>query len=363
MINNICNAKNISLAILFFLSMTKINAQSFYLTGHVFDGKAPLTGASILISNKHVGNSDASGYFEVGAKLGDTLKINFPFYEVATLILTDSLHKKINLTAKTFQLDDVQVNFNKGKTIDSLLNISFSQLKSDPFNAKVFLRQSVIQNDEKVRLLNEGLLSVNSPDLKELVVVGSSKKVKLNVDYSCNLINTKVGPRITYGSNPQIKLRLGLLPGHFYELVKLNITEKSIKSDSVNTIIQVKGNLALKEKVEVSYIWILDQKTNALKQSQYYEQYVNKKFFFFYDYAYRDYELYSALISAKQVIGRNSYSTNDEIFIFKQSGSDSGKWNFDANKCGLEKYVEQTGNCDELKNFKTKHQISARSFF
>lgn len=363
MFNNICNAKNIFLAILFFLSITKINAQSFYLTGHVFDGKAPLTGASILISNKHVGNSDASGYFEASAKLGDTLKISFPFYEVATLILTDSLEKKINLTPKTFQLDDVQVNFNKRKTIDSLLNVSFSQLKSTPFNAKVFLRQSVVQNDEKVRLLNEGLVTVNSPDLKELIEAGSSKKVKLNIDYSCNLVNAKIGPRINYGSNPQIKLRLGLLPAHFYELIKLHITEESIKSDSVNTIIQVKGNLALKEKVEVSYIWILDQKTNTLKQSQYYEQYVNKKSFFFYNYAYRDHQLYSALISAKQVIGHNSYSTNDEMLLFKQIGVNSSKWNFDANKCGLEKYVEQTGNCDELKDFKTKHQISARSFF
>jgi len=363
MFKNICNAKNIFLAILLFLSGTRINAQSFFLKGHVFDGKDPLIGASILISNKHVGNSDASGYFEASAKLGDTLKISFPFYQVATVILTDTLEQKINLAAKTFQLDDVQVNFNKRKTIDSLLNGAFSRLNSNAIEAKVFLRQSVLQNNEKIRLLNEGLLSFACPDLKELIVTGSSKKVKLNVEYSCNLIHDNVGPRITYGSNPQIKLRLGLLPGHFYELVKLNITEESIRSDSVNTIIQVKGNLALNEIVEVSYVWILDKETNDLKQSQYYEQYVKKKFFFYYDYRYQDHELYSASTSAKQVIGRNSYSTNDEIFIFKQLGNHTDKWNFDANKCGLEKYVVQKGNCDELKDFKSKHQISARSFF
>ncbi|MBT2563575.1 hypothetical protein J7E50_04500 [Pedobacter sp. ISL-68] len=363
MFNYICNAKNVFLATLFFIFSGNVDAQTFYLTGHVFDGKEPLIGASIIISSKHVGNSDASGYFETSAKLGDTLKVTFPFYEVSILVLTDSLAKNINLAAKTFQLNDVQINFNKRKTIDSLLNASFLQLNPNAFNAKIFLRQSVVRNNENVILLNEGLLNLNCPDLKDLIVAGSSKKVKLNVDYSCNPINSNSRPKVTYGSNPQIKLRLGLLPNHFHELLKLNITEESIQSDSLNTIIKVKGNLSLNEKLVVSYLWILDKKTNSLKQAQYYEQYVNKKHYLFYDYSYRNNELFSGSISAKQVIGRNSYSTNDEIFLFRHIGDETNKWNFDANKCGLEKYLEQTGNCDELSEFKIKHEISAHSFF
>jgi hypothetical protein len=363
MFNYIFNAKNVFLATLFFIFSGNLNAQSFYLTGHVFDGKEPLIGASIIISGKHVGNSDVSGYFEASAKLGDTLKVTFPFYETSAFVLTDSLQKNIVLTAKSFQLDDVQISFNKRKTIDSLLNASFLQLNSNAFNAKVFLRQSVVRNNEKIILLNEGLLNLNCPDLKDLIVAGSSKKVKLNIDYTCNPINSNSRPKVTYGSNPQIKLRLGLLPNHFYELIKLNITEESIKSDSINTVINVKGNLSTNEKLVVSYLWILDKKTNSLKQARYYEQYVNKKHFLFYDYSYLNNELFSGSISAKQIIGRNSYSTNDEIFTFRQMGADIDKWNFDVNKCGLEKYLEQTGNCDELSKFKIKHEIPVHNFF
>ena len=363
MFNFICNVKNVFLATLFFIFSGNVNAQSFYLTGHVFDGKEPLTGASIIISGKHVGNSDASGYFEASAKLGDTLKVSFPFYEASTFVLTDSLQKNIVLTPKTFQLDDVQISFNKRKIIDSILNVSFLQLNPNAFNAKVFLRQSVVRNNEKVILLNEGLLNLNCPDLKDLIVAGSSKKVKLNIDYACNPINLNSRPKVTYGSNPQIKLRLGLLPNHFYELVKLNITEESIKSDSVNTVINVIGNLSANEKLVVSYLWILDKKTNSLKQARYYEQYVNKKHFLFYDYAYLNNKLISGSISAKQVIGRNSYSTNDEVFVFHKMGADIGKWNFDVNKCGLEKYLEQTGNCNELSEFKIKHEIPVHRLF
>ncbi|MBE5318994.1 hypothetical protein IM793_07495 [Pedobacter sp. MR2016-19] len=363
MFKYICNAKNAFLAILFFLFSWNVDAQSFYLTGHVFDGKEPLIGASIIISGKYVGNSDASGYFEANAKLGDTLKVTFPFYEASTVVLTDSLQKNIVLTAKSFQLDDVQISFNKRKTIDSLLNVSFLQLNPNAFNAKVFLRQSVVRNNEKVILLNEGLLNLNCPDLKDLIIAGSSKKVKLNIDYACNQINSNSRPKVTYGSNPQIKLRLGLLPNHFYELVKSNITEESIKSDNINTVINIKGNLSANEKLLVSYLWILDKKTNSLKQSRYYEQYVNKKHFLFYDYSYLNNELFSGSISAKQIIGRNSYSTNDEIFVFRQIGADIDKWNFDVNKCGLEKYLEQTGSCDELSEFKIKHQIPFHRLF
>lgn len=243
------------------------------------------------------------------------------------------------------------------------MNVSFLQLNPNAFNAKVFLRQSVVRNNEKVVLLNEGLLNLNCPNLKDLIIAGSSEKVKLNIDYACNPINSNSRPKVTYGSNPQIKLRLGLLPNHFYELVKLNITEESIKSDGINTIINVKGNLSTNEKLVVSYLWILNKKTNSLKQARYYEQYVNKKHFLFYDYSYLNNELFSGTVSAKQVVGRNSYSTNDEIFIFRKMGAVLGKWNFDVNKCGLEKYPEQTDSCDKLSECKIKYEIPVQRFF
>lgn len=353
--------KTAFLILLLSFSVRIVNAQIFKLKGNIRDGNVPLTGISLMINHKQVGNSDSMGGFQVMASLGDTLETQGMLYQDHQVVLIDSLPQSIYLQRKEFQLEEVNISFNKRGFIDSVLSLAFSKLEHGEIVSEMFLRQSVTENNLKTVLLNEGVISFLAPAHGFLFVKNAYKQIKINVIKSCSSIMDSTR-NITYASNPQIKLRMGIAPDYYYKKLVPYISHELIKTDAVRSIINISGN-DVENDLSINYSYLIDHISGDLKQIKYYSDDLKGGDFFFAEFNYEDGRLVSVLSSAKQIKRQQYYSTNDELFITKLKVQKPEKWNFDENKCGLHKYKNEIGKCDELKAFKVKYTIPQRKFF
>lgn len=338
-----------------------ICAQTFVLKGKILDKKEPIMGARIFLNNKFTGNSNSTGAFEITVKLGDSIKVANSFYKDFALVVKDSLYQNIELKITEFQLQDVSITFSKDKTIDSLLKSVFSKLDSLEASKKVFLRQTVVKNNRKVILANEGILSVKWPPFKKLSILsGGYEQILVGINSTCQTYDSKIF--INYASNPQIKLRRGLIPNFFYAEVKENINRKNINYDSSRTVIDIYGELK-EYRLKFKYVYSINSQTHELIGIQYYEENLTDNDFFFIDCNYKYNSLLSVYSSATQTRRGLSYSTSDELFLSKTSNDLNWRIPFNVNKCGLHLYLKETADCDAISKYKRLNNIPEQKYF
>jgi len=349
------------LILLSIFSTQLVHSQIFQLKGNVKDEDGPIAGISLLINRQHVGNSDRIGNYQVSANVGDTLEVISSLYHDYQVVLKDTLPQHIGLQKKEFQLAEVHVNFDQKRFIDSVLSLAFSKLENIENMSEMFLRQSVTENNSKTVLLNEGLVTFLLPVLSVLSIKDGYKQIKMNVIESCSSIIDSTGD-IIYASNPQIRLRMGLVPDYFYRKLVPYINHVQMKTDLVSSIIDING-VDTENGLSINYSYLIDRNSGALKQIKYYSEGLRGGDFFFAQFNYEENRLISVLSSAKQIRKKQYFSTNDELFITKANIKKPEKWNFNERKCGLHQYINENGKCDSLVAFKVRLAIPKRSFF
>lgn len=338
------------------------NAQSFTVKGYVIDKQGPIPGIPIFIDSKYTSRSLEDGYFETVAKLGDTLKISSVFYSSYINPLKDTLLKRIELVNNDLQLSEIKVNFNKRKVIDSILNLSFSKLIYDDDTKGVFLRQSLIKNNNQKLLLNEGLVEIICPKANNFSNLKDNRKIDMNIVNTCSVLNSLGPTSANYAIDPRKILLKGFVPQVYYETLIPTILEETIKTDSVNTTISITGYY-LSRATPLLHVWIIDSKTGILKEVHYSIFYSRKKEGSFVDCVYKDNKLTSVLANGVQHMRGNIYSFCEEFYLDRRLGEKLLKTPFNPHRCGLHEYLKETGNCDQVNDYKKLKRIPAQKFF
>lgn len=363
LINFILNSVGFKIGCVLLLCLiTSISeAQTYCLKGKITDESNAIAGASVILNGKYVTQSGMNGDFNALAKVGDTLKINSRFYKDLTKVLNDTLKLTLVLRQKEFQLNEVNISFNKRKVIDSMLVMAFASLNKEKHSGKGFLRQSIVKNNSEIVLANEGLVHFTSPGNKELSSHDNHyKKIGINIQSSCSL-TPLTEKKLIFSINPQISFRRGIAPEYYYKIIKSDIINEFFKEDSSKIIINITAHLKKPNK-KVNYICTINKDSNSLKQIQRYEEDANGDYFFT-NFEYKNNNVISIYSNAKQNRLNSFYSTTEEIFINPSSEAFHYPINFNSNKCGLHLYLNETVDCEAIKEYKKFNSIPEQRYF
>ena len=336
-------------------------AQIYHLNGKITDENNAVVGASVMLNSKYVTQSDMNGNFSALAKVGDTLKINSPFFKDLIKVLNDTLKLALVLRQKEFQLNEVSISFNKRKVIDSMLVMAFASLNKEKHSGRGFLRQSIIRNNSEIMLANEGLIHFTSPGNRELSSYDNDyRKIGIKIQSSCNL-TPLTEKKLIFSINPQISFRRGIAPEYYYKIIKGDIVREFFKEDSSKFIINITA-LLKKSNKKVNYICTINKDSNSLKQIQRYEEDVNGDYFFT-NFEYKNNNVVSIYTNAKQNRLNAFYLTAEEIFVNHEFGDLQYPINFNSNKCGLHLYLKETVDCEAIKEYKKLNNIADQKYF